>query len=265
VSAAAYRARSATELIDATIQILRRNFATFYTLSALFTVPFYVIPPLLMPQSARGTVATPSVFSATALIVFFLLFIVLSAIFQTALFLASSDAYLGKPVVVADAISRAMKRAAGMAVGYIYQSFAVGLASLLFLIPGIYVALGLFAMPCIIALEGLSAGDAASRSFELSKGLKGHVFLTGLVGLVIYIVGFLIVFTIAGLAGGFGSQTLISQIISALGASALLPLGPITITLLYYDARIRKEGYDIELMAQQTGGPGAPPAKPQPA
>ncbi len=265
MSAAAYRARSATELIDATIQIMRRNFATFYTLSALFTVPLYVIPPLLVPQSARGTVATPSAFSITALIVFFILFIALSAIFQTALFLASSDAYLGKPVVVADAISRAMKRAPGMAWGYVYQSVAIGLASLLFIIPGIYVALGLFAMPCIIAFEGLSAGDAASRSFDLSKGLKGHIFLTGLVGFVIYFVGFLIIFFIAGLAGGFGGQTLISQIILALGASALLPLAPVTMTLLYYDARIRKEGYDIELMAQQTGGPGAPPAKPQPA
>jgi hypothetical protein len=120
-------------------------------------------------------------------------------------------------------------------------------------------------MPCIIAIEGLTAGDAASRSFDLSKGLKGHVFLTGLVGFIIYIVGFFIIFFIAGLAGGFGAQTLISQIIMALGASALLPLVPVTITLLYYDARIRKEGYDIELMAQQTGGPGAPPAKPQPA
>ena len=27
-------------------------------------------------------------------------------------------------------------------------------------------------------------------------------------------------------------------------------------TLLYYDLRIRKEGYDIELMAQQIGGGG---------
>ncbi len=93
--------------------------------------------------------------------------------------LASSDAYLGKPVVVADAISRAMKRAPGMAWGYVYQSVAIGLASLLFIIPGIYVALGLFAMPCIIAFEGLSAGDAASRSFDLSKGLKGAFFSPG--------------------------------------------------------------------------------------
>jgi hypothetical protein len=265
VSAAAYRARSATELIDATIQLLRRNFATFYTLSALFTVPFYVIPPLILPQSPRGAAATPSAFNVTALIVFFVLALVLSAIFQTALFLASSDAYLGKPVVVADAISRAMKRAGAMAFGYIYQSFAVGLATLLFIVPGIYVALGLFAMPCIIALEGLSASDAASRSFELAKGLRWHVLLTGFVGFIIYFVGLFIILLIASLVGGFGTQTLIGQIISALGASALLPIGPLVITLLYYDARIRKEGYDIELMAQQTGGPGAPPAKPQPA
>ncbi len=66
-----------------------------------------------------------------------------------------------------------------------------------------------------------------TRSFDLSKGLKGHIFLTGLVGFVIYFVGFLIIFFIAGLAGGFGGQTLISQIILALGASALLPLAPV--------------------------------------
>jgi hypothetical protein len=227
----------------------------------------YVIPPLIMPQTARGVAATTtlSAFSITAFLLFFVLFIILSAVFQTALFLASSDAYLGRPVVIADALGRAMKRAGAMAVSYIYQSFAVGIATIFFIIPGIYVALGLFAMPCIVALEGLGASAAASRSFELSKGLKGHIFVTGLLGFLIYFVGLFIIFFIAGLVGGFGGQAIISQIISALGASALLPLGPLAVTLLYYDARIRKEGYDIELMAQQVGGSGTNPAKPQPA
>jgi hypothetical protein len=38
----------------------------------------------------------------------------------------------------------------------------------------------------------------------------------------------------------------------------LAALAPIMSTLLYYDARIRNEGYDIELMARSVGGAAAP-------
>ena len=48
-----------------------------------------------------------------------------------------------------------------------------------------------------------------------------------------------------------------TQVVNAAFRIFLYPLIPIVQTLLYYDARIRKEGYDLELMAEGLGGPEA--------
>ena len=268
MSAAAYRARSATELIDATFQLLRRNFAQFYTLAALLWVPLAIIPRLVVPNLQPGAPVDASALGTSFFISFavvFLLFIILSAIFQTAMFYASSDAYLGRAVDTADVLRRGVRRAGTMAYGYFAQSLCVGFAFLLVIIPGIYVGLALFAVPCVIAIEKVGVSTALSRSWELSKGLKGHICVTVFLAGVIYGVGALIVGFVANLvAGGLGHVTVLSETVSALGTSLLVPVPPLALTLLYYDARIRKEGFDIELMAQQVGGSGAT-ANPQPA
>jgi hypothetical protein len=43
------------------------------------------------------------------------------------------------------------------------------------------------------------------------------------------------------------------------------PVLSVIATLLYYDARIRKEGFDIEVMAAELGMPSAAAAEPPPA
>ena len=265
MSAAAYRARSATELIDATFQLLRRNFGQFFTLAAMFYVPIAIIPKLLLPKDFQAG-ALPGSGFFIAFGVFFFLFIILSAIFQTAMFYACSDAYLGLTVDIADVLKRAVRRAGTMAGGYFLQTLSIGISFLCFIVPGFYVMLALFAVPCVIAFESTDVFDAFSRSSQLSKGLKGHIFLTLLLAIVIYAVGGIIVSVVTVLvSGGVGHVTVLSQIVSALGSSLLVPLFPLALTLCYYDARIRKEGFDIELMAQQVAATGASATKPQPA
>jgi len=49
------------------------------------------------------------------------------------------------------------------------------------------------------------------------------------------------------------STVIISQIMTFLAISLILPLYPIATTLFYYDIRIRREGFDLEVMARQLG------------
>jgi hypothetical protein len=49
------------------------------------------------------------------------------------------------------------------------------------------------------------------------------------------------------------STVIISQILTFLAVSLILPLYPIATTLFYYDIRIRREGFDLEFMARQLG------------
>jgi len=50
------------------------------------------------------------------------------------------------------------------------------------------------------------------------------------------------------------SILIVSQILTFLAGSLILPLYPIATTLFYYDIRIRREGFDLEFMAAQMGG-----------
>jgi hypothetical protein len=45
----------------------------------------------------------------------------------------------------------------------------------------------------------------------------------------------------------------LNGIVELISALVFTPLSAIVITLLYYDQRIRREGYDIERMMQQAG------------
>ena len=53
---------------------------------------------------------------------------------------------------------------------------------------------------------------------------------------------------------------MINQIVSAIFTILVYPLVSVVQTLLYYDLRIRKEAFDIELMASGLGAPAGQPA-----
>ena len=257
MSAAAYRARSATELIDATFQLLRRNAAAFFTLSAMFTIPNTILQamfmrPVLGQTSALGT-AGPAL---SGFLVYYVGALALGALFQTAMIRAASEAYLGKPVVVAEEIKNAIPKWLAVFIAFIATTICVLLGAIAFFVGAIYVGLVLFAVPTVIIFENASLGTAFSRSSSLSKGLKGHVFLTLLLAGLIYIVGYVIVIIVSGIMLTIPAYGLYAQlVVQGLGLTLIVPVFPIVATLVYYDARIRKEGFDIELMAQQVGGP----------
>ncbi len=271
MSAAAYRARSATELIDATFQILRRNAAGLITLSALFTIPTVILNAVLTRSTFTGlgtnvTSAQLARVNYTGYALYFLVLLILSAVFQTAIIVACSDAYLGQPVNIADALKRAIPKAFTIFIAYVAVSILIGIGFVFFVIPGVILALMWYATPCAILFENLDVGAAMSRSSALSKDLKGHIFVTFLLAFVIYLVGSFIIVFISGVAGAMAGtmSAVVTLILMALLQTLLMPILPLVVVLLYYDARIRKEGFDIELMSQQVGGPAASAAKPQP-
>ncbi len=49
------------------------------------------------------------------------------------------------------------------------------------------------------------------------------------------------------------SAVILSQILTFLAGSLILPLYSIATTLFYYDVRIRREGFDLDFMSGQLG------------
>jgi hypothetical protein len=152
-------------------------------------------------------------------------------------------------------------------VSSVLKSVCVAVATIFFVIPGIIVALGFFAAPATAVLEPVGSVAALGRSWVLSRGLKWHVLKTYLILTCLFIVAYFVVAVVGWIVSRLvhtvspAATAAVLQIVSSILLIFIYPIWPVTQTLLYYDARIRNEGYDIELMAQSVGA-GAPTSAP---
>ena len=165
-----------------------------------------------------------------------------------------SEAYLGGTPQFGDAL-----RFAGHKFGTVFganfiSGFFTILGTLLLIIPGIVIACGCSVSAAAAALESGSSSEAVRRSWQLTKGFKWKALGLGIVSigliLVVYLgAGFVIGF-LAEVFGGLDALTAV-----AIGAISLLiyPVLSCVFTLFYYDLRVRKEGFDLEMLSQQLG------------
>jgi len=110
------------------------------------------------------------------------------------------------------------------------------------------------AVPALV-VEGLTPGDAIRRSIELTKGRLGRVFLLVVCATIVTYATMMIFqmpFTIGAMVLGPLSQVgfwlnIAGAVFGAAGSAFTMPFLIIGLALLYYDARIREEGFDLQL------------------
>jgi len=109
----------------------------------------------------------------------------------------------------------------------------------------------------VVVLERRSAMEALQRAWDLARQriwwLIGFMLLLGIFGqLVVTGPAILSVFIVNSLVGSSISattSTLIQQVIGLLLNLIYLPLQLTCVTLLYFDVRVRTEGFDLALLA----------------
>jgi hypothetical protein len=244
----ALRPRSASEIVDAAFQILRAHYPQFVMCAAIAYMPWLVIRLLIMTDLRLTT----SVGVASSLVIAlgaWLMFALMSAV----LIVCASQAYLGDPVDVGAAVRKALPRLPSVMLGAAAKYLCMFLGALALFVGALYFAARLFAVTPAIVLEDASVGTAFSRSKFLSDGRKWHVLLTLALVVVIY---WLIGAGIQVAALVFGS-VMVQTLVTALYTILVYPVVAITEALLYYDARIKSEGLDIQLMAGALDAPAA--------
>ena len=104
-------------------------------------------------------------------------------------------------------------------------------------------------------MENLKARQAIRRSIDLSKGSRGRIFVLALlviviqIGLVLVTQMFFIVMSVRHGQLSAGARVL-QQLVAFVTNTFISPIYATGFTLFYYDQRVRKEGYDIELLMQ---------------
>ncbi len=119
----------------------------------------------------------------------------------------------------------------------------------------IFVLCGYAVTTQVVVLEELgSAFDAFGRSWDLTRGFKRKVLATAVVAFLIFSLPAMMV---GGLRGVFlerspaAAQAL--TVVSALLPIIMTPLLACVFTLMYYDLRVRREAFDLQVLGQQLG------------
>ena len=263
-----------TDILDGMFSFYRSHFRLFVTIGAVYLVLSLGID--LISVSLLETDATMG--TGLVILVFTILMSVAVSTFVVAgLAYASAHVYLGREITPGIALQRAWQRFWTYLGSLILWSLVVGgLTVTIIGIPfAIYFSVrwGLYSLP--VLFEGTTARNALRRSTELVKGTWWRVF--GIM-LAISVISFMIYFILEASSSfllswmglseaeaptglldtlrqlfiptpseiGWFSYT-IRRLVSLIIATFTMPISTIGSTLLYFDLRIRKEAYDIEM------------------
>jgi hypothetical protein len=241
------------QLLDKTFTVYRQHFLTFVAIGA--------VPPLVLNVSMfmfQVSAKTPGAALPLVLTGFFLLLVYVGTIgiSHAAVSLTVSDIILDRPVSASSSISRVR----GKALRYVWVMFCVFLVTILgfiaLIIPGIYFTISLALTLIASVNEDLGFSAAMKRSMQLVKGDRNRI-------VVIYLLSFVVTYVVAfaiAIPAAIGAQAIASTMPNAaialnlgagfLGAALVGPFALIGFTLAYFDARVRKEAFDLQMMME---------------
>jgi hypothetical protein len=251
------RPRSATELVDAAFQVYRRAPLQFMLGVAAVYVPWLVIRlvfdfNITPPATANATLSI----DMNQLVAMAAVGMAIFALAGGVTTVLASNVYLDRSVDVAAAFSAVFRRFVSLVAASLLVVILIVLGAMFFLFPALYVVARFYAVRQAVMLEDAGVGRALARASELSKGFKWHILATLFFIAVLTIA---VDFGVSMLLEHLPSRVLVNLISTAL-AVVIGPLFGITETVLYYDLRIRREGFDVEYLAG-----AAAPASPQPS
>ena len=229
------RPRSATEIIDATFRFYRARFSDLLIVSVLLLVP----PALLV------AIVPESVERVTLLATNFMYALVSGAM----AIIVAAQLERNQSLSACEVFSALGGRAATVIGVAIASGLLMLIGLLLLIVPGIFVISWTMVAVPVAAIEGLGIGAAIKRSRALARGRMGHVLGTALLCAVLF---FLIFFacglTLGFVGAGIGLSTRLVTTIGRILVAPLFPLFGISVTLLYYDLRVRSEAADVSAM-----------------
>ena len=270
------RPLSLGELLDRTFFLYRRHFLLFVGISAIPYSLFFaanlatVLIPAIARQANLGQIQFAGISAVAATIRLLTLLVGLIA-FLTAVAAtvhAVSEIYAGSMPTIRESWA-SVRGESGTIFGVMFLSGLLLIAGLIaFVIPMFYIMCRLsVAIPSAV-LENLGPAESIRRSFALTRNFAGRAFM-------IYLLYFAMVFGIiavfqfpfAMLLVMNAKQpqlviiwTIVMQLGNFIGSSLVAPVSMISFAIFYFDLRVRKEAFDLQMMMNAIGAdPAAPP------
>jgi len=271
------RPLSLGELLDRTFFLYRRHFLLFIGIAAIPYSLFLAVNltstllPLFVRSVAGHVPPSGMVFASIGGGLLGLLALLAGAIaflFSVgATVFAVSEIYMGRPTSIRDSL-RGVRGKTGTIFGVLFLSgLIMGAGFIALIIPGIYLMCRVCVATPAALLEDIGPSDSIRRSFDLTRDFAGRAFM-------IYLLYFAMVW---GVAAVFQMPFVLLLVINAkqtqlailwrilmqvgnfIGSVLVAPVSTLGFALFYYDLRVRKEAFDLQMMMQAIGGNPLPP------
>ena len=271
------KAMSFSEILDGMFSLYRKHFPLFFRIVIVYFILSYVLDKITMFFLFRSLTGE----NIPALFVMIFVSTLITILVSGALSYASAEVVLGRTITTNAAYQHTLSKYFPLLVCYIISLFVcTGLAITCIGIPFsvfLFIRWSVYSLPILI--EDHSALGALRRSGELVKNMWWRVFAIILAMLLIYLMiqsilsnsfGF-VFFLLTGISDtqnagilemirqvflptpveiGWGLYFIRSLVTTAIEAMTI-PIITIGSTLLYFDLRVRKEAYDLEMQATQ--------------
>jgi hypothetical protein len=297
VSAPALRPLGIGEILDVGIKIYWRNAWTLFRIVLFVVLPAQIVVNIIqvsaLPPGVKSVGSSPfgpsfdsntdtlNTRDSVTLVVGYVIALIINALAgklaQAGCFRAVADAYLGEQVGWRQSLRFAVRRLPAVVGLSILSTILIGLGTIACVIPGIYLWGAFYVAIPVLLVEGVGPRRALGRSRRLVKGRWWGTIGVAIIGyLLVAIVGAALTALVFGVAVSSGQDTVVGFVVGTLATtlSSMLttPAAAAFATVLYIDLRVRKEGFDLLLLAQRLGveprdptaGPALlPPEQPQ--
>lgn len=279
------------EILDGSFNIFRRHFGLFMRLSILLVwLPAAVVMyfQVRFSNNPLGAIALLEERTGTVILAGLVWLVIATAaglMLKAGTIRIISDSYLGQEPDLGSALRLGIEKIVPMLLVSISKSllvfiiFLFGVGGLVALVmvgkmagPAmsglvgfsggvglvwlvIFVACGYGLTTPIVVLEDLSSSfDAFGRSWELTRGAKRKILMTAAVAwLISQFLPQMVVSSISGVLGASSALQPLFIVAAALLSIVLAPILPCALTLLYYDLRVRREAFDLQILSDQLG------------
>ena len=279
---------SVGRIFDRAFAIYRNNFLRFITIVAIIQVPLALLSIFsnswldvaaparqrpgferaMAPQETRPTAPRydpgdrpPLLPGCLGTVFTGLLTVVGLMLCQAALIKSVSETYLGNEITIGQAYGFVLPRSLTLVAAAICVTLVTWLGLLLLVVPGVIFSLWFFLTVPAIVVENHSATNGMSRSKALVAGNLGKVFAVMLLAVAITVVVSISLGSLAGFvaralfASNMALRSFLVDFASTVSQILVAPVSAAASILLYYDLRVRKEGFDLQMLAQSMTSP----------
>jgi hypothetical protein len=275
------------ETLDASIKIVRARWQTLALVMVVISLPIQIANVVIISSTTDVYQAGTGIFStnhqattysddgayaagqAIRIALAFLAYL----LGTVACYRAISDAYLGRASGARESLAYATNRL-GATLWLTMVLFAgLVVAFIALIIPFIWLTVAWSVAYPVMLVEGTGGIGALKRSFRLTESRWWATLARILVAyILVSVVTSVFSLAVIGVAGSVVDDTsfgalVIEQGVGLLTSLVTTPFLAAVATLVYFDLRVRKEGFDLALLAERMGGPAAagPPSPAPPA